>query len=188
MAPPPVPLMVPAPSSPSSGPRGSRSPRPRAGWSWKTWLLVGLCFGLGYGLTQRLVRFEAVGDPGGVQRFGVKPPPGTGLDSLRERSGARGHKLPADLDRIEKEGQERREQAEIEKRQVDVEERERRERERAQREEDRIRLETLDRGTEPEAASPIQEPLAAPSVPAPPAEFPAPPELPAPPPPPAPVP
>lgn len=188
MAPPPLPSMVPAPSSPSAGPRGSRSPRPRGGWSWQTWLLVGLCFGLGYGLTQRLVRFEAVGDPGGVQRFGVKPPPGTGLDSLRERSGARGQKLPADLERIEKEGQERREQAEIEKRQVDLAEKQRQEAERLQQEEDRTRLEALDRSPETEVAPPIQEPLAAPPVPAPAAEFPAPPELPAPPPPPAPVP
>jgi len=186
MAPPFQPPMASAQPSPPPGPRGSRARRPRAGWSWTTWLLLGLCFGLGYGLTQRLVRFEAVGEPGGNQRFGVKPPPGTSLDSLRERSGARGQKLPADLEKIEQEGQERREQQESEKRQAELGERESQEAERAQREADRTRLEALEGSPDPESSPPIEAPLAAPPAPAPVEEFPAPPVLPAPPAPPAP--
>jgi hypothetical protein len=181
-------LMVPAQSSPPPGPRGSRPRRARAGWSWTTWLLVGLCFGLGYGLTQRLVRFEAVGEPGGSQRFGVKPAPGTSLDSLRERSGTRGQKLPADLDRLGQEGQKLREQKEIEKREAELGERERQERERAQREEDRARLEALQASPDSETTPPTEEHHAAPPAPAPVDEFPAPPVLPAPPAPPAPAP
>jgi len=182
--------MVPAPSSPSPGPRGSRPPRPRGGWSWQTWLLVGLCFGLGYGLTQRLVRFEAVGDPGGAQRFGVKPPPGTSLDSLRERSGVRERKLPADLDRLEQEGQKLSEQKEIEKREAELAEKQRQEAEQLQREEERARLRALEAGSEPEVAPPVEDPQPTPVAPppAPSAEFPAPPALPPPPPPPVPAP
>lgn len=192
MAPPSRSSMAPASSPPSPGPHGSHPRRrPRAnGGSWRVWLLVGVCFGLGYGLTQRLANLgpvEVFG--GGGQRFGVKPFPGTGLDDLRERAGGRGEDIRADLDRIEAKRREQREREEVEKRRAELEERERSEQERERLREEQARREALEREVpaEPEpqadlAPQPLPgEPADEPPLPAPREEFPAPPPVPAPP-------
>jgi hypothetical protein len=66
-------------------------------------LLAGLCFGLGYAITDRLLIGGGRGD-GGMpmgQGFEVKPFPGTSLESLRMRYGAEKTDIRADLERVE---------------------------------------------------------------------------------------
>jgi hypothetical protein len=97
---------------------------PRRGWI--TWLLIGLCAGLGYGATHRLLRYPFSTEGwGGHLRFGVKPVPGTSLDSLRQRSGVRDQTLRADLDKLQAERDRQREQAETDRRQAELETRDR---------------------------------------------------------------
>ena len=88
---------------------------------WRTPLLVGLCFGLGYGITNRLLDLSWNGLVRLGHNFNVRPLPGTSLESLRQRYGAEGLPIRADLDRGEREAQARkaeqlaRQQAELER-------------------------------------------------------------------------
>ena len=88
---------------------------------WRTPLLVGLCFGLGYGITNRLLDLSWNGLVRLGHSFNVRPLPGTSLESLRQRYGAEGLPIRADLDRGEREAQARkaeqlaRQQAELER-------------------------------------------------------------------------
>lgn len=82
--------------------------------SWKTALVLGICFGLGYGLTQRLLLLRPGSAWPGFQPFGVKPFPGTELDSLREESGSDRRDVRADLDQMERERQREKEREEQE--------------------------------------------------------------------------
>jgi hypothetical protein len=61
-------------------------------------LFVGACFGVGYGVTQRLMRVNVSGAWQGNQLFGVQPFPGTALSGLRERFGAEKMEIRGDLD------------------------------------------------------------------------------------------
>lgn len=93
---------------------------------WITWLLIGLCAGLAYGATHRLLRVPfATEGWGGHLRFGVKPVPGTSLDSLRQRNGSRNEELRADLDSLQAERDRQREQTETDRRQAEIEQRDR---------------------------------------------------------------
>jgi hypothetical protein len=66
-------------------------------------LVVGLCFGLGYGLSQRLFNLQ-VGELVHFGRnFDVQPFPGSSLESLRLRFGAGGESIRADLESLEQE-------------------------------------------------------------------------------------
>ena len=72
--------------------------RPR---SWVGPLVVGVCFGLGYGLSQRLFNLQ-VGELVHFGRnFDVQPFPGSSLESLRLRFGASAESIRADLDSLE---------------------------------------------------------------------------------------
>ena len=74
--------------------------RPR---SWVGPLVVGVCFGLGYGLSQRLFNLQ-VGELVHFGRnFDVQPFPGSSLESLRLRFGSSSEPLQADLDSLEQE-------------------------------------------------------------------------------------
>lgn len=79
------------PPSPSRAPAGRYRP-------WLGPLLVGLAFGVGYGLTDRLLRLN----PGGWvplgQTFDHRPAPGTSLESLRQRSGDLSSSVRGDLE------------------------------------------------------------------------------------------
>jgi len=79
--------------------------------SWLLPLLAGLCFGLGYAITDRLL----VGAGGATkpigQDFEVKPFPGTSLESLRMRFGADKTEIRGDLDRLELEQNQKQEEA-----------------------------------------------------------------------------
>lgn len=140
--------------------------------AWQRWLLLGLLCGLGYGITQRLVGLSFNGDWGGTQIFGVKPFPGTGLESLRQRQGGKAGDLRGDLDRLERERQERLEKQQAASRQAAMAERERQEQQRQEELENRRRLEDLEGRREleplplPEAA-PSSSPLLNPPEPAP---------------------
>jgi hypothetical protein len=107
-----------APRRPPARPRG-----------WKRWLLLGACFGLGYGITHRLLALRLETGWNGRQRFEVKTFPGTELDSLRRRFGDASMQIRGDLDLIELEGQQKRDAAAIEQRRSEIEERERRQQE-----------------------------------------------------------
>lgn len=80
------------------------SPSPPKRWApWVLPLAAGLCFGVGYALTDRLLSLgkgEAVKLD---QSFDVKPFPGTSLESLRLRFGADRKELPGNLELIEQE-------------------------------------------------------------------------------------
>lgn len=68
---------------------------------WRRPLLVGVCFGLGYGLTQRLLDLRLPGLVQWGQSFDVREFPGTSLDSLRLRFGSNDQDLRGRLDRVE---------------------------------------------------------------------------------------
>jgi len=89
--------MVQAPASASTPPR----PRPR----WQVPLLAGVCFGLGYGLTHRLLALQLPSLVRLGQGFEVRPFPGTSLESLRLRFGADGQEVRGTLDLLELERQ-----------------------------------------------------------------------------------
>ena len=68
---------------------------------WRRPLLVGVCFGLGYGVTQRLLDLRLPGFVQWGQAFDVRQMPGTGLDSLRLRFGSDVQELRGRLDLLE---------------------------------------------------------------------------------------
>lgn len=72
-------------------------PRPR----WQVPLLVGFCFGLGYGITHRLLALQLPALVRLGQGFEVRPFPGTSLESLRLRFGADNQDIRGDLDVME---------------------------------------------------------------------------------------
>ncbi len=119
-------------SPPRSAPPGGTGTRraSRPGWDWRVWWLVGLCFGLGYGVSHRLLNLGGEEEKGASQRFEVQPFPGTTLESLRQRFGGEARDIRGDLDLIELEEQRKRDAAEIEKRRSALEERAAEERER----------------------------------------------------------
>ena len=75
--------------------------RPR----WQVPLLVGFCFGLGYGVTQRLLALQLPSLVRLGQGFEVRPFPGTSLESLRLRFGAENQDIRGDGDLFQLEQQ-----------------------------------------------------------------------------------
>ncbi len=72
---------------------------------WRRPLLVGVCFALGYGLTQRLLDLRLPGLVQWGQTFEPRDRPGTSLDSLRLRFGSEQQDLRGRLDLQELETQ-----------------------------------------------------------------------------------
>ena len=72
-------------------------PRPR----WQVPLLVGFCFGLGYGVSHRLLALQLPSLVLLGQGFEVRPFPGTSLESLRLRFGTESQEIRGDLDLLE---------------------------------------------------------------------------------------
>lgn len=129
-------------------------------WGWNVWLLLGVCAGLGYGLTQRLLDLQpGESGLGGHQTFAVKAFPGTSLDGLRrgQRAGAGASRgLRVDLDAVAAERRRKEEAKELEQRQAAMERRQREEQSRRDAEQDRLRLEELNRTPEPPADPGLQ--------------------------------
>lgn len=121
---------LPAPMAASSSssvpnPAPDRAPAPRRPFpalGRRGLIVVGLCFGLAYGITQRILSLD-LGEWRPLSHpFDVKPRPGTGLEQLRQRFGASRRPIQADLEALElekasreAEARQRREQAEQER-------------------------------------------------------------------------
>lgn len=120
---------------------------------WRTPLLMGICFGLGYGITNRLLALQWPGFVQLGQSFDARPFPGTRLDSLRQRFGAEGQAIRGDLDLIE----------------LDAQNRKADEQARLQAEQENKRLEVPEQPLDPapadEATAPAPEAPAAPAAP-----------------------
>jgi hypothetical protein len=68
-------------------------------------LLAGVCFGLGYGLTHRLLALQLPSLVRLGEGFEVRPFPGTSLESLRLRFGDESQEVRGNLDLLELERQ-----------------------------------------------------------------------------------
>ena len=86
-------------ASVSAAPPSQQRPR------WQVPLLVGFCFGLGYGVTQRLLDLQLPSLVRLGQGFEVRPFPGTSLESLRLRFGAENQDIRGDADLLQLEQQ-----------------------------------------------------------------------------------
>ena len=86
-------------ASVSAAPPSQQLPR------WQVPLLVGFCFGLGYGVTQRLFALQLPSLVRLGQGFEVRPFPGTSLESLRLRFGAENQDIRGDADLLQFEQQ-----------------------------------------------------------------------------------
>jgi hypothetical protein len=120
----------------------SRSPSRRA---WIDWLALGLCFGLGHGIAERLIRAQGEGGaPAGHQNFGVEAFPGETLEALRRRHGGAPRDVWVDFESLEQEKRNRQDQADAEKQRAELVERQRADDRQAQQEAERARLDALD--------------------------------------------
>jgi hypothetical protein len=152
-------LMVQAPGSATATVSAVTPAPPLASWSWRRWLLLGFCGGVAFGLTHRLLSLQLAVPWRNTQPFGVKATPGTGLESLRQRTGGEGKALRGDLELIELEQQRQRQQREEAKRLQSLEQQDRLDRERQQRELDQA-------GQDPLPELPADPPSPAPEPPA----------------------
>lgn len=125
------------PSSPPGGapprgapPAGKQRAGGRPAWDWRLWAIVGLCFGVGYAASLRLLSLGGAEEEGNRQRFDVQPAPGTTLDSLRQRFGGDAREIRGDLDLLELEQEQQQEAAAIEERRRQMEARDAEERQR----------------------------------------------------------
>ncbi len=90
------------------------TPQPATPDWWRVPLLVGVCFGFGYGVVQRLMAMEFAPLVQLGQSFEVREFPGTTLEALRLRSGAEVQSIRGDLGVLELEEQENRKARPIE--------------------------------------------------------------------------
>ncbi len=152
-----------SPSVSTRSAEGRRRAPGRKPWSWRRALGLGLCFGLGYGLTMRLLDLSVVGIWQDMQRFGVQSFPGTELDSLRKQFGDRQEQIRGDLDLLELQRQQQREAAELGKRQAEMAAREQ-----AQQQQNEADLRQLDAppADSQESVPPLTPEAAQPSLPA----------------------
>ncbi|MEB3334022.1 MAG: hypothetical protein VKP70_03460 [Cyanobacteriota bacterium] len=160
--------MATAPAPTNRPRRQARPPKPLP--RWRRWLLLGLLFGLGHGLTQRLLEMPWGEDSSRAPAFRPKPPSGgPSLEDLRKRhAAAKNQPLTADLEALGR--QKREEQQKLEAAKREQAERQkaalREEKERLER--DRRQLESFDSGTDTPTPEPLrQEPKAPPTPSAP---------------------
>ncbi|MFQ6537755.1 MULTISPECIES: hypothetical protein [Aphanothece] len=85
--------------------RPAQSPRPLRRSRWRGPLVAGFCFGLGYGVTQRLLALQLPALVQLRQGFEVREFPGTSLESLRLRFGSDSKEIRGDLELMELEQQ-----------------------------------------------------------------------------------
>jgi hypothetical protein len=128
-------------------------PRSAARRDWIYWLVLGLCFGLGHGIAERLIRAQGEGDaPAGHQNFGVQAFPGQTLEALRRRYGGAPQAVWVDFESLEQEKRNQQDQADAEKHRAELEDRQRADDRQAQQEAERARLDALD-GASPSTPS-----------------------------------
>jgi hypothetical protein len=122
------PPSTPGGAAPGGPPGAKRAARPAG--DWRLWAIVGLCFGVGYAASLRLLSLDGPEERGASQRFDVQPAPGTTLDSLRQRFGGDAREIRGDLDLLELEQEQQQEAAAIEERRRQMEQRDAQERQR----------------------------------------------------------
>ncbi|MFN6354089.1 MAG: hypothetical protein ACK40D_14585 [Cyanobacteriota bacterium] len=134
---------------------------------WRRWLLLGLCFGLGYGLTQRLLDVRWGEGSTKAPSFKPKSPPeGTTLEELRRREGSQPKPLAADLEELSRQQQKEKEKEAGAKREEAERQNAAREAEKERLESDRRRLEELSGSEQPTSPElPLPPPAAAPLPP-----------------------
>jgi hypothetical protein len=156
--------MAPAPSSTNRPRRQARlaPPTPR----WRRWLLLGLLFGLGYGLTQRFLDLRWEEDGSRPPAFRSKATSGgTTLEELRRRHGNQARPLTADLEALAREKQEEQKKKEAARREEAARLKAAKEEEKTSLDSERRRLEEINRPPEPEAPEPSRQPDALLSTP-----------------------
>ena len=120
-------------------------PRSAARRDWIHWLALGLCFGLGHGIAERLIRAQGEGGaPAGHQNFGVQAFPGETLEALRRSHGGAPRDVWVDFEFLEQEKRNQQDRADAEKQRAELEDRQRADDRQAQQEAERVRLDALD--------------------------------------------
>ncbi|MEB3318783.1 MAG: hypothetical protein VKO39_11670 [Cyanobacteriota bacterium] len=143
--------------SPTSASRRQARPAPSPP-RWRRWLFLGVCFGLGYGLTQRLLDVRWEDDSNRPPAFRTKAPAGgLSLEQLRRQHGAEPTKpLAADLDTLAREKRVEEQKQAAAKREEAARLKAAQQQETEDLENERRRLEELNRPVEPAASEPIQ--------------------------------
>jgi hypothetical protein len=131
-----------------------RSSRHLVSQPWTVPLIAGLCFGLGYGVVQRLMKLELPQQGQLVESFRMKEFPGTTLESLRLKVGEQPRSIRGDLGALEQEEQQRKAETERRQREQELE---------AERQRERL-APPLSRELEP-APAPLPRPAPAPAPP-----------------------
>jgi hypothetical protein len=148
--------MAPAPSS-SNRPRRQARPAPPPS-RWQRWLMLGLLFGLGYGLTQRLLALRWEEDGSRPPAFRAKAPSGgTSLEDLRRQHGDKDEPLTADLETLARQKQEEQKKKEAARREEAARMEAAQREEKKRLESERRRLEELNRPPEPAAPAPVRQ-------------------------------
>jgi hypothetical protein len=136
-------FMVAAPPNSSGVSRAPAASAPIR--DWRHWLLLGLLFGVGHGVTERLIRGQGDGaGPAGSQNFGVQPFPGESLEALRRRHGDAPKDVWVDFAALEQEKRNQQDQADADKQRAELEDRQQAEDRQAQQQAERARLDALD--------------------------------------------
>lgn len=86
-------------SKASGPPRPGAKIQPSPKSRWQGPLVAGLCFGLGYGITQRLLSLQLPTFVQLGQGFELRAFPGTALESLRLKFGTEAQPIRGDLER-----------------------------------------------------------------------------------------
>ena len=86
-------------SKPAGPPRPGAKIQPIPRSRWQGPLVAGLCFGLGYGITQRLLSLQLPTFVQLGQGFELRAFPGTALQSLRLKFGSEAQPIRGDLER-----------------------------------------------------------------------------------------
>ena len=157
-------------------------PRPRANrrapdqpaqpWGWPIWLALGLLFGLGYGVTFRLLNLELMGGWGGTPGFRSQGFPGTSLEELRRSKGRGSGDVRADLEALALKRRQEEQRQQQAKRKQQLEAQAQQAAERRQRAEEQRRRGGLGRPAPEPTPAPEPEPPAfsTPPLPEPPTE------------------
>jgi len=129
-------------------------PAPR----WRRWLLLGLFFGLGHGLTQRLMEVRWQENSNRPPAFRAKSPSGgTSLEELRRRQGDQTKPLAADLDTLAREKRDQQQKQEAAKREEAARLNAAQQEEKERLDSERRRLEEFNRPPEPAASAPDRQ-------------------------------
>lgn len=151
--------------SPSTRSRRQTRPAPPAP-RWRRWLVLGLLFGLGHGLTQRLLEVRWGDDSNRPPAFRAKAPSGgTSLEELRRRNGDQDKPLTADLETLARQKRNEKQKQEAAKRDEAARLKAAQQEDKDRLESDRRRLEEFNSPPEPAASAPVHQEQTQPSTP-----------------------